>query len=106
MQSQSQSARLGLGNAPAWSFVKKLYKGTVLEALGRGLPHEDRVFLAHRWGFHAVGEQVDSLSRADEDGVHPIYGSILSNLGYKKVYMTSLQRLVRAPVWERQRILR
>lgn len=37
---------------------------------------------------------------------HPLLGELLSDVGYKKVYMTSVQALARTPVWKKQRILR
>ena len=37
---------------------------------------------------------------------HPLLGELLSDVGYKKLYMTSVQALARTPVWKKQRILR
>lgn len=37
---------------------------------------------------------------------HPILGDMLRDLGYKKVYCTSVAALVNVPIWERQRTLR
>lgn len=37
---------------------------------------------------------------------HPLLGELLSDVGYKKIYMTSVQALARTPVWKKQRILR
>jgi hypothetical protein len=42
----------------------------------------------------------------DIDLYHPILGEQIADLGYKKVYLTSVKRLVLAPVWRKQRILR
>jgi hypothetical protein len=38
--------------------------------------------------------------------LHPIMGERLIDLGYKSVFLTSVQSLARAPIWEKQRILR
>lgn len=37
---------------------------------------------------------------------HPVFGEQLVDLGYKRVFLTSVAALVLAPVWEKQRILR
>jgi hypothetical protein len=37
---------------------------------------------------------------------HEVYGKLLVDLGYKKVYLTNIEKLIRIPVWEKQRILR
>lgn len=37
---------------------------------------------------------------------HPIFGKMLADVGYKKVYITSARRLVLAQVWQKQRTLR
>lgn len=38
--------------------------------------------------------------------LHPIFGKLITDLGFKKVYLTNVKSLVHAPVWEKQRILR
>ncbi|CAM9234116.1 unnamed protein product [Choristocarpus tenellus] len=38
--------------------------------------------------------------------IHPILGQLVADLKYKRVYRTSIEALVKAPVWEKQRILR
>lgn len=42
----------------------------------------------------------------DEILLHPIFGRKLSDLGYKKIFLTNANSLTRAAVWEKQRILR
>eukprot|EP01035_Chromulina_nebulosa_P030547 gene30547-40597_t len=37
---------------------------------------------------------------------HPKLGSLFADLGYKRVYLTSIEKLAFIPVWERQRTLR
>lgn len=37
---------------------------------------------------------------------HPVMGELLMDLGYKKLYLTSISSLSAAPVWHKQRILR
>jgi len=37
---------------------------------------------------------------------HPAFGELLQDLGYKRVYLTNVQALLKTPIWERQRILR
>lgn len=38
--------------------------------------------------------------------LHPIFGKLITDLDFKKVYLTNVKSLVYAPVWEKQRILR
>ena len=38
--------------------------------------------------------------------LHPIFGKLVTDLGFKKVYLTNVKSLIHAPVWEKQRILR
>lgn len=38
--------------------------------------------------------------------LHPVFGQLLADVGYKKVYLTSARRLVLAQVWQKQRTLR
>lgn len=38
--------------------------------------------------------------------VHPVFGQLLADVGYKKVYLTSARKLVLAQVWQKQRTLR
>lgn len=42
----------------------------------------------------------------EDEGVHPVLGELVADLQYKRVYRTSIASLVKAPVWEKQRILR
>lgn len=42
----------------------------------------------------------------EEKVLHPILGELIADLKYKRVYRTSIASLVKAPVWEKQRILR
>ena len=42
----------------------------------------------------------------DECLLHPTLGEKLVDLGYKKMYLTNVSSLARAPIWEKQRILR
>lgn len=37
---------------------------------------------------------------------HPLLGELVSDIGYKKLYLTNVHALARTPVWKRQRILR
>lgn len=38
--------------------------------------------------------------------LHPIFGELLHDLQYKKVYLTNVKSLMMAPIWEKNRILR
>jgi hypothetical protein len=42
----------------------------------------------------------------DDCLLHPTFGERLVDLGYKKIYLTNVSSLARAPIWEKQRILR
>ena len=42
----------------------------------------------------------------DECLLHPTLGEKLIDLGYKKMYLTNVSSLAKAPIWEKQRILR
>src|SRR3546814_12333285 len=69
-----------------------------------------RVVLCGRWGFLMRGDAaVSAAAVSDEEAKadsHPILGQLLRDLGYKKVYATSVASLVSVPIWERQRTLR
>jgi len=41
-----------------------------------------------------------------EDTVHPILGSLISDLGYKRIHLASANQLSTIPVWEKQRTYR
>jgi hypothetical protein len=50
---------------------------------------------------------IEKLSKKkDAELYHPLFGELLMDVGYKKVYLTSVHSLARTPVWKRQRILR
>ncbi|KAG5179718.1 hypothetical protein JKP88DRAFT_261234 [Tribonema minus] len=58
-----------------------------------------------------VAEEAGTAAAASAQEVvklepHAIYGELVHDLGYKQIYLTSVERLVRAPIWQRQRILR
>ncbi len=38
--------------------------------------------------------------------VHPVFGELVKDLTYKKIYCTSVQKLANVPIWEKQRIYR
>jgi len=38
--------------------------------------------------------------------LHPVFGELVKDLVYKKIYCTSVQKLATIPVWEQQRIYR
>jgi hypothetical protein len=104
-------------------------KGTLLEVMARRMPSETRAYLAEKWGYHhSTSEQSQptlsavapmtstpitsdhkhsvALPVKDSTSYHPVLGKILCDLSYKKVYLTSVNKLVNAPIWEKQRILR
>jgi len=47
-----------------------------------------------------------SMFASDLHLLHPVFGELVADLGYKKVYLTSIRSLSHALVWEKQRILR
>ena len=47
-----------------------------------------------------------SAATADHNLLHPIFGEFLHDLKYKRMYLTNVQALMQAPIWEKQRILR
>ena len=51
-------------------------------------------------------EVVDEKSSVEAVELHPIFGRLLVDVGYKQVYVTSARRLVLAQVWQKQRTLR
>lgn len=54
-------------------------------------------------------EDSKSLSKqkwVEVDLLHPIFGELVVDVGYKKTYLTNIRRLISAPVWEKQRTLR
>lgn len=51
-------------------------------------------------------EKIAYATKKDLVLYHPLLGELVADLGYKRVYLTSVNALARTPVWERQRILR
>ncbi|CAM9517255.1 unnamed protein product, partial [Phaeothamnion confervicola] len=49
----------------------------------------------------ARAEAVEKEARSD-----PVLGQLVHDAGYKRVFCTSVERLIKVPVWEKQRILR
>lgn len=45
-------------------------------------------------------------SRSEKLLYHPLLGELVTDVGYKRIYMTSVHALARTPVWKKQRILR
>jgi len=45
-------------------------------------------------------------SDAQEEGVHPILGRAVVDLGYKRVHTVSARALAAVPIWEKQRVYR
>ena len=37
---------------------------------------------------------------------HPVFGRLVANVGYKKVYLSSVENLINMSIWNKQRILR
>lgn len=37
---------------------------------------------------------------------HPVLGRLIADLGYKRVFLTSIEAVVQAPVWEKRKLLR
>lgn len=50
--------------------------------------------------------KIASAPVADVHLLHPVFGELVADLGYKKIYLTSVRSLSHALVWEKQRILR
>jgi hypothetical protein len=49
---------------------------------------------------------VTTSSAVEALGDHPILGPTICDLGHKRVYITSIERLSSLPVWEKQRFFR
>lgn len=47
-----------------------------------------------------------NMDKATEISCCALFGDLLVDMGYKKVYLTSVKSLLLAPVWEKQRTLR
>jgi hypothetical protein len=54
----------------------------------------------------ATEAKVSPLPVKDLFLLHPILGELVSDLGYKKIYLTSVRNIAGAPVWQKQRTLR
>ena len=37
---------------------------------------------------------------------HPVLGRLIADLGYKRVFLTSVEAVAQAPVWEKRKLLR
>lgn len=106
---------------------------TVLDTLARRLPQKDREQLAQRWGLSSstpsntkpplppvtppvptpppvnptVSIQPPQLTEYKaKELMHPLFGELVADLGYKRVYVTNVLALASAPIWEKNRILR
>ena len=110
-------------------------KGTVLEALTRRLSKEDAQSTESWWKSSSsqpdivdLTAKIDDLNRVESKVatatavtdnstfllaekneihlLHPIFGELLVDLEFKKVYLSNIKSLIQAPIWEKQRILR
>uniref|UniRef100_A0A7S2XHN0 Uncharacterized protein n=1 Tax=Lotharella oceanica TaxID=641309 RepID=A0A7S2XHN0_9EUKA len=50
--------------------------------------------------------RAESARKAEEANSHPVLGTLVADLGYKKVYRASLESLQNMPMWEKQRAYR
>ena len=48
----------------------------------------------------------EGLEEGLGEGEHPVLGVLLSDLGHKKIYKASIEKLASLPVWKKQRIFR
>lgn len=54
-------------------------------------------------------DAINALESSGKGGLmmfHPVLGELLVDLGYKRLYLSSLRALSGAPIWKKQRILR
>lgn len=53
-------------------------------------------------------EVVESMEEARGEGIenHPVLGSLIADLGHKKIYKANIEKLASLPVWKKQRIFR
>lgn len=105
-------------------------RGSVLEALATRLPVKDRELLMQQWGGSPAPPSPSPLeekpiipatavstpppplplpsaaSFKDRELLHPHFGELIADLGYKRVYLSNAFSLATTPVWEKNRILR
>lgn len=101
-------------------------KGTLMQVMAQRMNETDRQSMMNHWGSTLEPPiakvelreptphqrtlpvpNLDILSNIEERNIfHPVLGELISDLGYKKVYLTNVRSLAMAPVWKRQRILR
>jgi hypothetical protein len=93
-------------------------KGTFLETFAKRLPEKDKEVLLGFWlpKWDENPSQEEKVQALPADAVpipaeiempsHPVFGKLLADLHFKRVYVTSVGKLSQAPVWEKQRILR
>lgn len=112
----------------------RVLRGSVLEMMARRMTEEEAREMTRYWRIHdgpaskpeakatpttqepvslpktVTLEPPPSLARANAFEtihlLHPHFGELVADLGYKKVYLTSVRALAHTPVWEKQRILR
>eukprot|EP00192_Tetraselmis_astigmatica_P006275 CAMPEP_0117673794 /NCGR_PEP_ID=MMETSP0804-20121206/14673_1 /TAXON_ID=1074897 /ORGANISM="Tetraselmis astigmatica, Strain CCMP880" /LENGTH=441 /DNA_ID=CAMNT_0005482577 /DNA_START=57 /DNA_END=1379 /DNA_ORIENTATION=- len=106
-----------------WKAWVKVVRGTVLEAMAATVPKKEREFFAGRWGFVLpvkepvpaevpVVEELEPkampelVAEAAETSLHPVLGELVTDLGYKRTYTSTLQNLITVPIWKKQRTLR
>jgi len=125
-------AQLTINKQHVYKYLDNI-KGSVLEVLAKKMPEKEAEYLANKWGyfspkFKSDTEFVPNISVKKDNNIeikpekdiqfsiarntkdinifHPFFGELLTDLTYKKVYLTSISNLIRAPIWEKQRILR
>lgn len=60
---------------------------------------QDEILRLRSWITNKVGVEPEKV-------MHPIFGELVKDIGYKRIYAISCEKLINIPCWEKQRIFR
>ena len=106
-------ARTSLGATLEWSnrlvnhvrLAQERVNRTFLDHMARKMPPNHAQFLVNEWVARETVESQNSIL-SDNDKNHHIFGSLVAEVGQKRVYLSSVEKLVSCDIWQKQRILR
>jgi len=109
----SSSSRLHVGNVNLdfYPGLRGLFDmGNIIidEVRAGGKEAQQEVQGMTGWVAGKVGiqQQQQVLVQQQPVVLHPVFGELVKDLVYKKIYCTSVQKLATVPIWEQQRIYR
>jgi len=106
----SRSTRLSVGNVNVdfYPGLRGLFDmGNIIleEVRAGGKEAEQEMAEMAGWVKDKVGVKQQVVQQSPVI-LHPVFGELVKDLTYKKIYCTSVQKLASIPIWEQQRIYR